>query len=416
MRAFRPTAFGASFHRSLVPVGRGSLAIVIALVVGSPAVAQVVWQGDNVGHPSDWNKNPNWTPSGKPTATQIAQFTNMAVNTNPNINVTGLVVGELAFTSNALSYQLSSSGGNTLTINGIGGVGINNAAANSQTISSGIVLGGDQAWSVTNSAGVLAVSGAISGTGRALTKSGAGTLTLSGANTYTGATTISAGTLSLTGSGSITNSPTITVAAGATLNVAGVTGGTDFSAGTFAIGGGRTLAGSGTVVGAMGIGSTAAISPGTGTTRATLTVGATSLQSGGFYDVDLGSFTNLSDTDLLDVIGAVTTSNLSTIRIHNQAGTTPTDMLTRNYTIAHATGGVNLSSVPTISASGFAAGDQFSLSTINGNLILSYTPVPEPAAVMAVFLGGLGLVQAVRRLRRPPSARDSRPHRHRSAL
>lgn len=383
----------------------GWLAVAVALAVAAAASAQTTstWQGDNPGHPSDFGKNNNWTPSGIPTGTQIAQFVNVAINTNANFNKVGLVVGQLSFTSNALAYTLSSTTGNTLTINGIGGVGIADAATNTQTISGGIVLGGSQTWSVTNAAGALAVSGVVGGTGMALTKAGAGTLTFSGANTYTGATTVSAGTLALTGSGSISNSPTITVNAGATLNVAGVTGGTDFSAGSFNLGGGRTLAGSGTVVGAMGIGSASVISPGTGTGRATLTVGATTLPSGGFFDVDIGSFTNLSDVDLLNVVGAVTTSSLSTIRIRNQAGALPTDQLTRSYTIAHTTGGVTLSGTPTISTSGFASGDQFSLGLANGgrDLVLTYVPVPEPAAVLAVFASGLGLIHLRRRLRRP---------------
>src|SRR4051812_33198157 len=199
------------FRRKLVTrvwLRRWTLALLVAAGSMPPVHAQsVTWQGDNAGHPSDWNKTPNWTPSGRPTATEIAQFINVAVNTNPNLNTTGLVVGEVAFTSNALSYLISASTGNSLTINGIGGVGISNAASNAQTISGNLVLGGSQTWSVTNSAGVLAVSGVVSGIGQALTKNGAGTLTLSGANSYSGATTVSVGTLSLTGSGSFASSP-----------------------------------------------------------------------------------------------------------------------------------------------------------------------------------------------------------------
>jgi autotransporter-associated beta strand protein len=383
----------------------------IALLVVAASLLRVhaqsvTWQGDNNGHPSDWSKNGNWTPSGRPTATQIAQFINVAVNTNPNINISGLAVGEVAFTSNALAYLISASNGNSLTINGIGGVGINNAASNTQTISSNIVLGGSQTWSVTNSSGLLAVSGVISGS-QALTTNGAGTLTLSGANSYSGATTVSAGTATLTGSGSFASSPTVTVAAGATLNVAGVTGGANFAGGSFALAAGQTLAGSGTVSGSMVVQSTAAVSPGTGTARSTLTVGTTTIQAGSFFDVDIGSFTNLSDIDVLNIVGALTTNSLSTIRVHNQAGTTPTDQLTRNYTIALTTTGVTLAGVPSISATGFAAGDSFSLSTANGgrNLVLSYVPVPEPAAVLAVFAAGLGLFQGARRLRRPRPAK-----------
>ena len=386
----------------LRPVGWLAVAIALVAVPAAPAQTTATWQGDNPGHPSDWGKNNNWTPSGIPTGTQIAQFINVAVNTNANFNRTGLVIGQVSFTSNALAYTLSSSSGNTLTINGVGGVGISDAAANTQTISGGIVLGGSQTWSITNSSGLVAVSGVISGTGMALTKSGAGTLRLSGANTYSGATTISAGTLTLTGSGSIASSPTVTVASGATLNVTGVTGGSNFANGSFSLAAAQTLAGSGTVSGTMNVASTAVVSPGTGTSRATLTVGATTLQAGSFFDIDIGSFANLTDVDLLNVVGALTANNV-TVRVRNQAGAEPSDQLTRTYTIATTTGGVTLSGTPTISPSGFASGANFSLSTANGgrDLVLSYVPVPEPAAVLAVFAVGLGLVHVGRRLRRP---------------
>src|SRR5215212_8170183 len=76
---------------------RWPLALLVAAGSTPPVHAQsaVTWQGDNAGHPSDWSKAPNWTPGGRPTATEIAQFINVAANTNPNLNTTGLVVGEV---------------------------------------------------------------------------------------------------------------------------------------------------------------------------------------------------------------------------------------------------------------------------------------------------------------------------------
>ena len=63
-------------------------------------------------------------------------------------------------------------------------------------------------WTV-NPGLTMDVSGAISGTGAAITKNGTGTLTLSGANTYSGATTLNAGTLVL-GNASAAGTGTIT--------------------------------------------------------------------------------------------------------------------------------------------------------------------------------------------------------------
>ncbi len=64
----------------------------------------------------------------------------------------------------------------------------------------------------------VALSGAVSGTGKNLVKLGSGTLELLGTNTYTGATAINAGTLKLGRDGSLA-SAAITLAAGAVLDV-----------------------------------------------------------------------------------------------------------------------------------------------------------------------------------------------------
>ncbi len=83
------------------------------------------------------------------------------------------------------------------------------------TISGGV--SGGQTLSV-DGIGNTTISGVVSGAG-ALTKNDAGTLTLSAANTYTGNTTINSGALTIGSSGSIASSPLITIASGTTLNV-----------------------------------------------------------------------------------------------------------------------------------------------------------------------------------------------------
>jgi hypothetical protein len=93
------------------------------------------------------------------------------------------------------------------------------------------------------------------------------------------------------------------------------------------------------------------------------------------------------------------------------------DSQTRDYIIGTVSGTgdiqLNFSTAPTmlgelvvggantgpvlLSAPGFAAGDRFTLTRSGGNLVLTYTPVPEPVAVLAVFMAGVGVAGYVRR-------------------
>jgi hypothetical protein len=194
---------------------------------------------------------------------------------------------------------------------------------------------------------------------------------------------------------------------GGTLAVGGVTGGTNFANGRFSLAGGQTLIGTGAVTGAMDVRSTAAVSPGAGGLNSvgTLTTAPVSFQSGGIYRVDLNSFTTGThtpgtDNDFLSIAGALTLANGFAVNVNKLiGGPTPTDHTTRTYTIATASGGVTLGTY-TINPTGFAAGDQFALSVSGNNLVLSYTPVPEPMATLGIFAVGLGTIYGLRRYRR----------------
>jgi autotransporter-associated beta strand protein len=238
--------------------------------------------------------------------------------------------------------------------------------------------------------------GAINGAG-ALVKSGTGVQTLAGVNTYAGNTTVSAGTLRLAGNGSFAASPRITVGAGAAgstavLDVAGVTGGANFSNGGFALTANQTLTGNGTILGPVTIVNNAAIAPGVeGIGR--LDLADATWNGGGRYVFQFNSLTPGAGTnnDFINSTGALNLAAdaanpfIIDIRGVNFAspGTAPV-----GYTIATFGGGVNgfdpaafafpttewFSGTPTIAVQG-------------NNLVLSFTPVPEPSSGWLACLG-----------------------------
>ncbi|WP_374484784.1 autotransporter-associated beta strand repeat-containing protein [Zoogloea sp.] len=141
-------------------------------------------------------------------STTIANDTKVSVATDGNFGA-----GALSLGSNA-----------TLAITG------------SNTIDNAITLAGNASIDV-GGAVAAELSGSISGTSKALTKTGTGTLTLSGSNTYTGATTVSAGNLSTGAANVIADASAVSVASGATLSLGGDdTVGSLAGAGTVALG------------------------------------------------------------------------------------------------------------------------------------------------------------------------------------
>ncbi len=105
-----------------------------------------------------------------------------------------LTLGQLIILDPGGPVLLSSPG--TLTLNGLGGVGIDmSASTQNLTLNCPVVLGGGQTWNVAANT-TLTVSGAISG-GFGLTIAGSGTTVISGTNRYTGGTTVIGGTLKM---------------------------------------------------------------------------------------------------------------------------------------------------------------------------------------------------------------------------
>lgn len=120
------------------------------------------------------------------------------------------------------SYTLAQGTGGSLTLKGNGVPAVIANDNGNHMISTPFALASDANVSVAHANDTLTISGAVSGSGNGITKSGDGTLTFTGNSSYTGATLVSAGTLLV--NGSLGNTST-TIATGATLAGIGTLGG-----------------------------------------------------------------------------------------------------------------------------------------------------------------------------------------------
>jgi fibronectin-binding autotransporter adhesin len=167
----------------------------------SASAATLTWTGSTGG---TWSAGTNWSTTTAPTSADdlvILGPTNLAGSLTIDF-ATSASVNSLTFTDPspvALTNQLSGldqvltlGAGGLLT--GSGAVTLGDVLA-TQRIN--LALGASQTWNV--GAGGLTVSGAVSGAGFGLTKTGPGNLTLNGgsASTFTGGLMLRAGTLAL---------------------------------------------------------------------------------------------------------------------------------------------------------------------------------------------------------------------------
>jgi len=249
-------------------------------------------------------------------------------------------------------------------------------------------------------------------------------LTFSGANTYEAGTTVSAGRL-IAANNSAFGRGTLTVSGGSLIVNSGITltngfatvanGGTLGGVGTFSPAGGVTIGSSGAA---------ATVAPGTAPSTSRHTVGTLTfttgltLASGGTWLWNLQSpgGTAGSGWDLLSIAGnlnlTATDENpfklkLISVAVDGDFGFgSQTDgfnpATTYQWTIATASGAITGFSddVFVFDTSLFAnslAGGNFSISQSGNNLMLNFTPVPEPSTYA---LMGLGLTAVFLRLRR----------------
>jgi autotransporter-associated beta strand protein len=247
-------------------------------------------------------------------------------------------------------------GGFNITLGSLAGTGtVENANATSAILTVG----------TANSS--TAFSGSIrNGTGGgtlALTKVGSGTLALNGANPLTGPTTVSAGTLLV--NGNIGASSAVAVNSGA------------------------RLGGTGTVNGTITINAGGAIAP--GTSIGTLTTGPVVFNTNGAYQFEYNRLTGGAldpgvEADRIlsfaDLTFNATPANPFTIQLSYIGpgpitGQAPTTAVLATFT-----------SPPSINPAAFAfAGDlsgSASVTVIDNDLVLNFTPVPEPATIFGL--------------------------------
>jgi fibronectin-binding autotransporter adhesin len=181
-----------------------------------------------------------WSAGGPPTSTDIGLFNN-TITTGQTESLGGNhTIGEVQITNSGGSITVADSIANILTINGVGGVGIDMSSVsngtNNLTINASLALGGNQTWNVDTGRSIT-LSGQSNVTGNSSTiANGSNNLTISGG----GAVNFSYynGVVVASGSGSYTFN-------GSTVTTTLLLGNQTFLGGTNALGtGSLTLAGS----------------------------------------------------------------------------------------------------------------------------------------------------------------------------
>ena len=407
------------------------------------AVAQTyTWNGtaQTGGTAAEWLLATNWTPTGIPgisganapplTNNDIAVFggTNYAnVGVSVGVGVDTHTLGEIrVLGSNALvlgnSNPVSGLGVKYLTLRGgdtdglsrviLAAVGgditvqnrIGTGAADAPLVlrlanqDGTSIIRADAGRTITLNSGVADIGPFTGGTSYGMLKRGAGTLVLNGPGTYTGTTIVGGGTLlvnNTTGSGSGPALVTVSFEGG----LRGTLGGTG------SISGGVLVRREGAEFGTLTAGTAA---------DRTLNTGAIDLQ--GNYRVRLFG-TAAEQSSRVDSSGVVAL-NSSLARIELDLGAeTVAGIRTggaKSYTVLTGVGGggngvtgvffnAPVSGPLDFSSLGFTP-TEWAIQYNASNVVLTFTPVPEPAAVLGIAAAGLALARLVRRGSPRPSA------------
>ena len=260
------------------------------------------------------------------------------------------------------------------------------SAGTLRLVESGGVLGGvggviavDGTLEVTNTAAQTLGNGIGGGAGGQFVKLGAGTLTLSAANLLAGTVSVNAGRLTLAAGASLSGAALLSVAAGAEFDVSAVSG--------YALGVGQTLAGSGTVLGAVQCAADAQLSPGSGSSKGTLSFFSTLALTGGANCVlDLAT-TPGGTGDGVSVAGNVTFTGTNSVRVNYTA------LANGIYPLLRTTGGTLVGSVGALQLLGFIPGAQLATlqtNAANTELQLVISTNPHPALDLTWTGNGVG--------------------------
>jgi autotransporter-associated beta strand protein len=359
---------------------------------------------------TDWNNSANWSPGGGPPQSLDTALFNGAFINQPNLPI-GNSLGTLWMTDGvAQNVTLSSTGGASLNISGLGilgtGILVDNASAFTLTITADLSVGQNQAWT-NNSGNLFSVSGnvtlngnglTVNGTGDtrisggvisdsigtgSLTKDGSGTLRLGALSTYDGGTTVNGGTLLVNnGAGSGTGGGSVTV------NNAGT-----------------TLGGTGVMNGAVTVNAGANLAPGDGgNNTAILHTGALTLASTSNFRVDINGTTQGTQYDRIQVNGLIAAVTIAGSNLVVTVGTTLS--VGQTFTILDKVGaGAITGTFAQGSTVVGSDGTVFSVSYTGGDgndiVLTVLAPVPESSTWIggALAVAGLAFTQR-RRLRK----------------
>jgi hypothetical protein len=256
----------------------------------------------------------------------------------------------------------------TGTVSATGGAAGGGTAGSGQGVGQGLFLGGNLTLQVSSGKTITLSGTDFLGGGfdtqaqGGLTKAGPGTLTLAGPNSYVGGTSVTGGTLLVTNTtGAATGTGLVTVGTGAANS--GTLGGTG-AVGVVTIAGGGTVA------------------PGNGAASGKLTFqGGLTLQAGSAFDVVTGngSASSVAVFGPLDVTGGT-----RTLAILDDGSLVPGKPYTYTIATMSTTFGFSPSSF-SVTAGNFGGflGTPTVTNPGGNSLVLSFTPVPEPAAALA---------------------------------
>jgi autotransporter-associated beta strand protein len=317
--------------------------------------------------------------------------------------------------TNSAAFALDFTSGASVTLDGNRVIGsILSTGANPWNIAAG--TGGTlTVANIVVTGGPLTVSTPLAGID--FTKDGSGSLTITNSSSiYTGIINIKSGTVHLVASANYsTGSNVMHLGSGATLDVTQLTGGLRYGGAPdlrLAVNNGDVLDGVGTVKGGLKVKSGGTVYPGFNGVGRLIVEGKGEFEAGSNWKVKLGTANAgaSNSSNRIDFTSTLTLAAGMNMPIDG-SGQTFNAFQTYDYLIATSAGGLfNLGAVnfqPTnFNPSAFATPSAFSLIQEGNNLTLRFSPVPEPAFILAAGFG-VGVATNLVRRRKDPFPRPS---------